>query len=52
MGGRWALDHSTHDYVIGMLGREPNCSMLSRMHHFEQDMDRWLKKLDEKESIY
>jgi hypothetical protein len=51
MEGWLAIDHSTLEYVEEKLGRTPNCSMLSAMHRFEREMDRWLKQLDEKEKV-
>jgi hypothetical protein len=52
MKGWLALDRSTLDYVGSRLGRAPNCSIISNMHRFEWDMDRWLERLDEKKSVY
>lgn len=47
MSGRCAIDRSIRNYVVARLGRAPNCSVLSAMHRFERDMDRWLKRLDD-----
>ena len=50
--GGLLLDHSTLGYVVCELGRAPNCTMLSAMHRFERDMDRWLSRLDEKKRVH